>query len=215
MAYKLLDLFCCAGGAAYGYHQAGFEVTGIDNVPQKRYPYRFIQADALEYVAEHGHEYDAIHASPPCQAYSILTGSKHRDKHQELIIPVRKLLISSGKPYVMENVAGARKLLVNPVMLCGSVFGLPIHRHRYFELSWTQLIMVSKCKHDFEPVLISGTTRRQRNGRRVGEYIKSEKAAAIGIDWMIGKELDEAIPPAFTHYLGEHLLQHLNYIHNE
>ena len=97
MRPKILDLFCCAGGAAKGYHDAGFDVTGIDIMNQPRYPYKFIQADALEYVAAHGHEFDAIHASPPCQRYSVLTGARHRDKHPDLIKPVREALILSGK----------------------------------------------------------------------------------------------------------------------
>ena len=210
MRPKLLDLFCCAGGAAKGYHDAGFDVTGIDIMNQPRYPYKFIQADALEYVAAHGHEFDAIHASPPCQRYSVLTGARHRDKHPYLIKPVREALLISGKPYIIENVSGARRELMNPVLLCGTMFGLPIFRHRYFELSWTCMLMVPPCQHDIVPVLVSGTSRRIVNGKRSMETLVADKRAAIGIDWMVGKELDEAIPPAFTKFIGEQLLLFLN-----
>src|SRR5689334_2216034 len=112
---KLLDLFCGAGGAGTGYHRAGFEVVGIDLHPQKRYPFKFIQADALDYVAQYGWMYDAIHASPPCQSYSQITPDK--SKHIDLIPQTRFWLESIGVPYVIENVYGAKKSLRNPVML--------------------------------------------------------------------------------------------------
>ena len=104
---KLLDLFSGAGGAAMGYHRAGFEVVGVDHKPQKNFPFEFIQADALEYCAEHGHEYDVIHASPPCQSYSRLRHlpflKERRERHPKLIDPLRDFLIEIGKPYVIEN----------------------------------------------------------------------------------------------------------------
>src|SRR5262245_50753326 len=110
-----------------GYSRAGFEVTGIDIAPQKNYPFKFIQADALEYIAAHGHEYDVIHASPPCQKFSKLRNIRKIKastdaNYLDLVDPVRQLLIASGKPYVIENVVGAP--LLNPVMLCGSMFPL-------------------------------------------------------------------------------------------
>lgn len=203
---KLLDLFCSAGGAGYGYHLAGFEVTGVDIAKQPRYPFEFIQGDAIEYVLAHGHEYDAIHASPPCQRYSILTPPDKKQGHADLISPVRQALRQVGKPSVIENVPGARKELINPILLCGSMFGLPIERHRYFELSWADILMLPLCAHLQNPVLISGvTTKLGANGKR-NESVKAVKNAAIGIDWMIVKELDEAIPPAFTKFIGEQLL---------
>lgn len=212
---KLLDLYCCAGGAAKGYADAGFEVTGIDINPQPRYPFRFIQGDAIEYLKAHRIEYDAIHASPPCQQFSVLTPVAHKDKHLDLIQPTREILIATGKPYIIENVPGARGKLLNPIMLCGSMFELPLQRPRYFELSWTSLIMVPKCKHDVIPYLLSGTSRRMdAMGNRSGETLVSDKKMASGINWMVGKELDQAIPPAYTHYLGEILINHIKTVNH-
>ena len=104
--FRLLDLFSGAGGAAMGYHRAGFDVVGVDKEPMKRYPFEFHQGDALEYLAEHGHEFDAIHASPPCQAYCSLKSMPNAKKHPELVEPTRALLKASGKPWVIENVIG-------------------------------------------------------------------------------------------------------------
>ena len=126
----LLDLFCGAGGCSAGYVRAGFKVVGVDNKCQKNYPYEFIQADALEYVRSHGHEYDVIHASPPCQAYSCLTPARYKHNHADMIDETRDALEESKKPFVIENVSGARHKLKSPLMLCGSMFGLPIRRHR-------------------------------------------------------------------------------------
>lgn len=209
--YKILDMFCCAGGAAKGYNDAGFVVTGIDHRWQKRYPYTFVLADAIEYFKSHHHMYDAFHASPPCQRYSELTPVDRKESHPDLIAPIRELFLETGKPYIIENVPGARNELINPVMLCGSVFGLNTHRHRYFELGWNGLIMVPKCKHDFIPTVVSGTTKRLENGKR-REHTIAECKKAMGIDWMIRKEIDQAIPPAYTKFLGEHLYQHLESI---
>lgn len=211
MSLKLLDMYCCAGGAAKGYHDAGYDVTGVDILFQKNYPYKFIQGDAIEYLLAYGHEFDLIHASPPCQFYSVLTSPSRKNNHPDLISPTRNALLKVGKPYIMENVSGARRELKNPIMLCGSMFGLPIQRHRYFELSWSSLILTPTCKHDFEPVLISGTSRKIRNGRRAFESTNSEKSSAIGIDWMLTKELDEAIPPVYTKFLGEQYLNSLKW----
>ena len=105
---RCLDLFCCGGGAGMGYHLAGMEVVGVDIEPQPKYPFAFVQEDALEYLAAHGHEFDFIHASPPCQGYSHLTPAKNKGDHERMIPAVRELMIKTGKPYVIENVAGAR-----------------------------------------------------------------------------------------------------------
>ena len=121
---RCLDLFCCEGGAGMGYHLAGMEVTGVDIAKQPRYPFAFAQADALEFLREFGDEFDFIHASPPCQGYSHLTPAANRGDHAKLIPAVRELLEASGKPWVIENVQGARRELRDPVMLCGSMFGL-------------------------------------------------------------------------------------------
>lgn len=135
---RLLDAFCGAGGAGMGYHRAGFEVTGVDIQPQKRYPFRFIQGNALEYIYKHGHEYDAIHTSPPCQTHTNLNNIKKikastEANYLDLVPQTRALLEMIGKPYVIENVVGAP--LLNPMMLCGSMFGLKVYRHRLFESS--------------------------------------------------------------------------------
>lgn len=207
---RLIDLFSGAGGAAYGYMLAGFHVTGIDINPQPRYRGdAFVQADALEYVVEHGEDYDAIHASPPCQAYSEATPMAHRDKHPDLIAPIRELLLATGKPYVIENVENARALLINPVMLCGSMFGLNLWRHRYFETFPLWLLSPATCNHAELPVLITGTTRRKpENGGRM-EYSAQQCRDASGLAWMTRNEMDEAIPPAYTEWIGRHLIEHL------
>ena len=200
---KLLDLFCGAGGAGMGYHRAGFEVVGVDIAPQPHYPFRFIQADALEFVAEYGREFDAIHASPPCQRYSVCTPVWARESHPHLIAATREVLSATGKPFVIENVAGARPLLREPVMLCGTMFGLEVWRHRWFEVWPPRLVITPPCNHSRPPVLVSGTTRRKSRGRR--EYTMAEKRAATGIDWMTTRELDESIPPAYTEFIGKFL----------
>ena len=151
---RLLDLFCGAGGTASGYHRAGFdEVVGVDIAPQPRYPFEFVQADALEYLAEHGHDYDAIHASPPCQGYSIMHNLPwlRGREYPLLLLPTLEMLEALGKPYVVENVMGARhgsKTLkkrgleahgLKAGWLCGTMFGLPFYRHRLFATNWLWL----------------------------------------------------------------------------
>ena len=202
----LLDLFCKAGGAARGYHDAGFDVVGVDWEPQPHFPYRFIQADALEYLAAHGGEYDAFHASPPCQFFSVLTGPQHKANHPNYIPAVRNALRLAGRPCVIENVAGARRHLTEPVMLCGSMFGLGVRRHRFFECSHPPLLL-PPCDHSGTPVLVSGVTRRKGEHRR--ENSAQECREAMGIDWMTRAELDEAIPPAYTLFLGRHLKEYI------
>jgi DNA (cytosine-5)-methyltransferase 1 len=198
---RLLDLFCGAGGAGMGYQRAGFEVTGVDILPQKHYPFAFHQADALEFVAAHGHEYDVIHASPPCQGYSTLTPTAYKQQHPDMIGIVRAALCQLNKSYVIENVAGARKHLNNPILLCGSMFGLQVWRHRYFE-SNVELGLTYSCNHGGVPVLISGSPRR--NGSRKEPSIALRKQA-MGIAWMSQAELDQAIPPAYTKFVGDKL----------
>ncbi len=212
MRYRLLDLFCGAGGAAYGYMRAGFHVTGVDIKPQPRYRGDvFIQGDALEYLAGHGQEFDIIHASPPCQAYSTCTPMPYRAQHPRLIEPLRQALLAMNRPYVIENVENARRHLYSPFFLCGSMVGLPIWRHRYFETNAFPFPLVLCCNHSTFPVLISGTFRRKGLKRR--DYTVAERRAAIDIDWMTGSELDEAIPPAYTEWIGQQLLRHMEARH--
>ncbi len=212
---KVLDLFGGAGGSAKGYSLAGFDdITGVDIEPQPRYPFKFVQADVLEYLAEHGHEFDVIHASPPCQAY-IQRNKNLKTKHPKLIEPVRAVLQDLGVPYVIENVEGAP--LKSPIMLCGTGFGLLVRRHRLFECSNPPLF-VPPCNHwgtvaagDYAAVYAFGG-----KGHRHGPGIRDPKsnpgpdwAEAMGIDWMNRKELTQAIPPAYTEYIGTQLLRML------
>lgn len=206
---RLLDLFCGAGGCSVGYQMAGFHVTGIDHKPQPRYAGDvFIQADALEYLAEHGSEFDAIHASPPCQGYSEITPLAHRQNHPDLIAPTRDLLRATGKPYVIENVEGARMRMRDPLMLCGSMLGLPIWRHRYFEIWPETLLLVPPCRHDFNPILITdhGGPNANGPGKPRKRTPVEVKRAAAGIDWMTEVELSQAIPPAYTEWIGRWLM---------
>lgn len=202
---KLLDLFSGAGGAAMGYYRAGFtEIVGVDIKPQPRYPFEFVQGDALEYLAEHGGEFDFIHASPPCQAYTKAQKIM-KNIHPDLVEPTRKLLKATGKPYVIENVPGAP--LINPVMLIGTMFNLLTIRPRLFE-----------CNFNVPFVLFPVPGNRQaKMGRspKEGEYIQpvgnfsgiEYAKRAMGIDWMTRDELKEAIPPAYTEWIGRQLLQ--------
>ncbi|MGN7705059.1 hypothetical protein [Cellulosimicrobium sp. 22601] len=212
---RLLDLFCCEGGAGMGYHRAGFDVVGVDIVDQPLYPFEFVQADAIEYVREHGHEYDAIHASPPCQAHSTITPDK--SVHVDLIPATRNALVATGKPYIIENVAGARPALVDPVLLCGSSFGLRVRRHRLFE---SNIFLPSiPCMHGTQgrPTGVYGDhpqndhEYRRPDGTRRGAKATSDDDArdAMGMPWASWHGTTQAIPPAYTQFLGEQLIEHL------
>jgi DNA (cytosine-5)-methyltransferase 1 len=205
---KLLDLFCGAGGCSMGYHRAGFDVVGVDIAPQKHYPFEFHQADAFEYLRDHGHEFDAIHASPPCQRYSICTPKKHRADHPDLLNSTIGALFITGKPFVVENVAAARTQKGGWFMLCGTMFGLNIWRHRYFWVGhWdSPFFGFPLCHHNGTPISISGTHKK-----KTGFYEDSADACRIasGIDWMTRKELDQAIPPAYTEFIGKQLMKAL------
>lgn len=232
MPYKLLDLFCCAGGAGMGYARAGFEVVGVDIEDQPRYPFQFFRADALEFLAKHGSEFDVIHASPPCQRYSEATAMNRRGDHPDLIGPTRDLLQAIGRPYVIENVENARHHLIDPLKLCGSMFGLPFQRHRYFEISPKVLTLLPPCAHTSgyvdacidgtwrqvrTPVLVTGGgdgKRASRKNHRPRQPV-AEIRWAMGIDWMVQSELTEAIPPAYTEYLGGKLLEIINALRQE
>jgi DNA (cytosine-5)-methyltransferase 1 len=213
---RLLDLFCCAGGAGVGYNRAGFEVVGVDNKPQPNYPFPFIQADALKLDSAFIASFDAIHASPPCQSYSDLA-KRNGNGHMwpRLIEPVRDMLIASGLAYVIENVDGAP--LINPVVLCGTMFkGLRVLRHRLFESNF--MIMVPP--HTKHPKVHTFDKRKSHYGKTndMIDFVQvtgggncSIAAArdAMGIDWMTKNELNEAIPPAYTEFIGKQLLTHL------
>ena len=191
----LLDLFCKAGGAGMGYHRAGFDVVGVDIEPQKRYPFDFLQADALT-VSLAG--YDAIHASPPCQLYSITHARAGRPERPDLVPAVRHRLAAAGVPYVIENVIGAP--LVHAVCLDGGMFGLRVIRRRLFESN----IYLMTPRPAFRP-LNAGLECVAGNGSGVG--CRDRWRRAMGIDWMTRAELAQAIPPAYTEYLGRQLIR--------
>lgn len=197
---KLLDLYCgqgCIVGTDKlpGYCQY-FDVTGVDFVPQKRYPHAFVQSDALDYLAAHGHKFDAIHASPPCEGFSKLTLKKYRPNHANLIPHTRYLLQTLDKPYVIENVKGARKQLRNPVMLCGSMFGLPIERHRYFEVWPEHFELITPCCHIEKPIPINSSSAQKTAN-------KAECSRGLGgVYWATRDGMRKGIPPAYGQWLG-------------
>jgi DNA (cytosine-5)-methyltransferase 1 len=222
---RLLDLFCCAGGAAMGYYRAGFDVVGVDIRPQPRYPFAFHQGDALEFLRKHGHEFDAIHASPPCQAHTALKTMPNAKHHEDLIPETRELLLAAGKPFVIENVPGAP--LRAAFLLCGTMFGLrtscgaELWRHRYFEINWN-IGLVMPCQHREAGKVIGVYGGHGRDRRRVctvtgnagggsnrdgtQQFSTAERRLAMGIDWMTNAELSQAIPPAYTEFIGRQLL---------
>jgi DNA (cytosine-5)-methyltransferase 1 len=206
---RLLDLFCGAGGAAMGYHRAGFEVVGVDIKPQPHYPFEFYQADALTYPLD---GFDVIHASPPCQAYCALRHLRPERDYPDLIVATRGRLIRSDVFYVIENVPKAP--LIDPVRICGSWFGLRVRRHRMFESN--SPIDGTCCNHVLQgrPIDVSGTGGRRINRRQNdhgGNTNKprniKEAREAMGIDWMTRYELSQAIPPAYTEFIGRQIIK--------
>ena len=208
-APRLLDLFCGAGGAAMGYHRAGFDVVGVDVEPQPHYPFEFHQADALTFPLN---GFDAIHASPPCQAFTAYRrrGGGVGDGYPDLIAPVRDGLEATGCRWVIENVPGAP--LRSPVQLCGSGFGLDVRRHRLFESNVA--LMAPPCAHGLQTPRYAPATNRTnlRKTVEVGVWRipLDVQRQAMGIDWMTLPELTEAIPPAYCEFIGEQLLAALS-----
>ena len=233
---KLLDLFCCAGGAAMGYHRAGFDVVGVDLTPQPNYPFDFTNGNALNLLAHlltggrvstsrhpWGHfelaDFDAIHASPPCQGYLNL-GAVNRAlgreyEHATLIPATRELLEATGKPYVIENVEDAKKEMVDPARICGTGLGLPLRRHRLFE-SNVPLTGVA-CDHGRFTEKRYWTGWRPNGEHRLSTVVqiygnaggREHWPAALGVDWMTAKEMTECIPPAYSEHIGRQLLAHI------
>lgn len=214
---RLLDLFCCQGGASMGYHRAGFDVVGVDINPQPHYPFDFVQADALEYLAEHGHEFDAIHASPPCQAHTKaqrIMGNEHED-----FIPRTRLMLYGLNwhrtvnlhlppvPWVIENVPDSP--LLNPVVLCGAMFGIGTYRHRLFESNRT----LRAPEHPEHTARHTKMGRPPKDGEFmhiVGNFSGADQAREImGMPWATRDGLREAIPAVYTEWIGTQLLDYV------
>ncbi|MFE0651800.1 DNA methylase [Streptomyces sp. NPDC059534] len=217
----LLDLFCCAGGAGMGYRRAGFDVIGVDIAPRPRYPFTFVQADALEYLSGliasgEIERFAFVHSSPPCQAGCALTVGTNQSRgwggtHVDLVPPTRVLLEASGLPYVIEQPNGKAEIRKD-LTLCGERFGLGVLRHRNFELGHWSVVQPAHVPH-------RGRVRGWRHGEFFdGPYVAaygngggkpsvSELQAAMGITWTdVREELTEAIPPAYSHWIGAQFL---------
>jgi len=218
MRPKLLDLFCCAGGAGMGYHRAGFDVLGVDIEPQPNYPFTFIQGDALEFLAAFGDTFDAIHASPPCHDHSALSRFVADDNTAWLLPAIRERLTALGKPYVIENVEGAD--MRNPLVLCGTQFDLNVatdmhggyawlRRHRLFEsnVRLTPPDGHRKCTRDKKYIGVYGTGDGGKGRGWKGSF--EQRKEVMGIDWMTRTELAQAIPPAYTEHIGRQLIREL------
>ena len=214
---RLLDLFCGAGGCSVGYARAGFELVGIDAAPQPRYPYEFVQADAMTYPLD---GFDAIHASPPCHGHSALNVVNEIEYGTEWMLAATiKRLTDHGAPFIVENVAGARAHMPGALQLCGTEFGLMtrmesygevwLARHRLF-LSNIHLLGAGGC-HCYGRRIV-GVYGHGGGGPKAsvrGPGTAQASREVMGIDWMTRDELDEAIPPAYTQFLGEQLLDAL------
>ena len=214
---KILDLFCGAGGAGVGYRRAGFEVVGVDIEPHDDYPFAMKVADAIDVLRGDLSSYDAIHASPPCPRYSTATPAANRDNHPDLVEPVRRHLAAWGGPYVIENVPGAP--LDTPVLLCGSMFGLGVRRHRLFETNVP--MMQPACHHELQPEVFGvygahadrpgGWLRPNGMSRGLKATSVEHAQEVMGIDWMTRwDDLADAIPPAYTEHIGRELMNHLS-----
>jgi DNA (cytosine-5)-methyltransferase 1 len=219
----LLDLFCGAGGAAMGYHRAGFDVVGVDIDPQPNYPFKFVQMDALEFM-DIGQHPDVIHASPPCQFHTQMRASWRargvNDGYVDLLTPTLGLLRPLKLPWVVENVVGAGKVMNATLMLHGGMFGLGVHRPRLFESNL--LLLAPRAPIVREPVGVYDSrprgkthlrTRLNGNGKgrsemRIARTLE-EAQEAMGMDWADWHGTKEAIPPAYTEFIGAQLLEHL------
>lgn len=221
---RLLDLFCGGGGASMGYHLAGFDVTGVDVEPQPDYPFEFEQMDALsvlrtmrDYPTFSGEMwrpgyFHAIHASPPCQAYSLASRYNGRT-YPDLVGPVRELLASLRVPWVIENVPGAP--LRPDIKLCGCMFALELpgrgqlRRERWFETSWGEFALDPPHHHYLPAISIAGHGTPQWMRARTGHIGVADWRRVMGIGWMTRDQLTEAIPPAYTEHVGAALLNRL------
>lgn len=207
--FRLLDLYCCAGGASLGYEQSGFDVVGVDIDPQPKYRGEFIQSDAIEYLKSNWQYYDAVHASPPCQKYSKssmqfrIAGKEYPD----LIKPTRDAILETGLPYVIENVPDSP--LINPIVLCGSMFNLRTYRHRLFESNF-------KIQAPCHPEHIAPNAKMGRRLKEnefvqyVGHFSGVKMVQEMtGLHWLGQYELAQSIPPQYTKFIGDQLLLYL------
>lgn len=212
---RLLDLFCKAGGAAVGYHNAGFEVVGVDIEPQPHYPFEVHLADAMTYPLD---GFNAYHASPPCQ-FAI---SQYHGHCENFIPAIRALLETTSKPYIIENIPRARRFLVNPFYLCGTMFGLKVKRHRYFETNFAIPLLLTSCACCGRAGFTNSYRKPMSSFARGAKLISvvshnfsvPDARIAMGIDWMIGPELAQAIPPAYTEYIGKYLMRVIENSHS-
>lgn len=220
MRPRLIDLFCCAGGAGAGYRRAGWDVYGADINPQPNYPLPFRQADVLAMTPrELRDNFDGAHASPPCQGYSDMQHAPGAVGAPRLIRRVQDTLEASGLPYIIENVAGAKAHMPGAVCLCGTMFGLGAHgcelqRHRLF-ISNRPISAPGPCQHSGGPVIgVYGDHARVRAKSHGGRGTRDPwphghreaMQTALGMSWGTSHELSEAIPPAYTAHLGVQLL---------
>ncbi|MGW6754552.1 SAM-dependent methyltransferase [Streptomyces sp. NPDC055006] len=204
---RVLDAFCKEGGAGWGYSLGGAtEVVGVDIAPQPRYPHTFIQADAVQFIRDHGAEFDFIHGSPPCQLYSA-TQRLHGKDHPDLIGPTREAILSTGRPGVIENVADALPEMLDPITLCGPMFGLNTYRHRLFEPIGWALTPPEHAPHTQRTVKMGRPLAEGDFYHAVGhftgvDYVRRDMDAP----WMSRDGLSECIPPAYAKYVAEQFL---------
>ena len=206
---RVLDLFCGAGGCSVGYERAGHSIVlGVDRFHQKRYPYQFRQTDAISFMqaildSNDLDWFDFIHASPPCKRFTTAS-ALHSVDHPDLVTPIRALLERTGKPYVIENVVGAP--LISPILLCGTMFDLDVIRHRLFEISGFTVGSIPACNHRKPVVELGRWPSPSQYHSVVGHFVNVKYARkAMGIDWMVRDELSQAIPPAYTQFIGDFL----------
>ncbi|MEV0991008.1 SAM-dependent methyltransferase [Streptomyces sp. NPDC049949] len=208
---RLLDAYCCQGGASMGYHHAGFKVTGVDKDPQPRYPLAFHQGDAIAFIREFGTDFSFISASPPRQ-HDTDCQRLQGNTHPDLIAPTRAALNATGRPWVMENVRGAAHKLHRPVMLCGAMFGLKTYRHRYFETGGGfTLPQLPHLPHTVPQAKMGRPVPDGWYGQYVGNFSGVPQARQVmGVPWMNRDGIRECIPPAYAQWIGQQALAQLS-----
>ena len=203
-------MYCCGGGATLGYQLAGFEVTGVDIEYQSRYRgSEFIQSDAIEYLENNYSLFDAIHASPPCQFYSLTRRGVSKNKsYADLIGLTRRAILKTGLPYIMENVVGAP--LISPILLCGAMFDLRTYRHRLFESNFN-LIAPNHPEHKFKTAKMGRPIKENEFIHYVGHFNNPQMVREMtGLHWLNRYELSQSIPPVYTEYLGKQLMRYVS-----